>query len=62
MGKCPHCQKEVTLEYKGGEALEVIRQVKGFIKKEVMYSCPHCRYILGFGRIFGGLMAGRPNK
>ena len=62
MGKCPHCQKDVTLDYKGDEAQEVIRQIKGLIKKEVMYICPHCRHILGFAFFFGGLLTGRPGK
>lgn len=60
MGKCPHCQEDVALEYKDGEAKEVIREVKGFVKKEVMYSCPHCQHILGFGFFIGGLLTGRP--
>jgi hypothetical protein len=38
----------------------VNREVKGRLKKEVMYSCPHCNAILGFGFFFGGLLTGRP--
>jgi hypothetical protein len=39
---------------------EVEREVLGVIKKEIMYSCPHCDSILGFGFFFGGLLTGRP--
>jgi hypothetical protein len=30
------------------------------VKKEVMYSCPHCDAVLGFGFFIGGLLTGRP--
>jgi len=30
------------------------------VKKEIMYSCPHCDSILGFGFFFGGLLTHRP--
>ncbi len=61
MAICPYCQKEICLEYTRGNAkLEVHREVKGVIKKEIMYSCPHCRTILGFGSYVGGLFTGRP--
>jgi hypothetical protein len=39
---------------------EVNRETEGFIKKEIMYSCPHCDSILGFGFFIGGLLTGRP--
>ena len=44
-GKCPHCKNEIPLE-------TVNKEVKGagFIKQEIMYSCPHCQSILGFSR------------
>ncbi|MBM4102525.1 MAG: hypothetical protein FJ263_00540 [Planctomycetes bacterium] len=61
MGKCPHCEKDVTLKYAGGEAQEILRQVQGLMKKEVMYVCPHCRHILGFGRI-SWFLTGQSNK
>ena len=38
----------------------VHRETEGFIKKEIMYSCPHCDSILGFGFFLGGLLTGRP--
>lgn len=61
MAKCPYCQKAVKLNAaKQGDGLEVQKEVKGFLKKEVMYSCPHCNTILGFGFFFGGLGTGRP--
>jgi uncharacterized protein with PIN domain len=59
MAKCPHCEKPFVLKAKGSE-LEVSKEVKGTIKKEVMYSCPHCDKVLGFGSFFGGLLTGRP--
>ncbi len=43
--KCPHCKGEIKLE-------TVQRETKGvgFIKQEIMYSCPHCGSVLGFSR------------
>ena len=38
----------------------VEREVSGLVKKEIMYSCPHCDSILGFGFFFGGLLTNRP--
>jgi len=38
----------------------VHKDVVGFMKKEIMYSCPHCEAILGFGFFYGGLLTGRP--
>lgn len=61
MPKCPHCGEPVTLkETASGKKNEVRREVYGFIKKEVMYSCPHCERVLGFGFFFGGLITNRP--
>lgn len=61
MAKCPHCQKQVTLNStKRDPHIEVNREVKGTAKKEVMYSCPHCDSVLGFAFFFGGLLTGRP--
>ena len=61
MGKCPYCEKIVVLNGPRSEnEKEVRREVKGTLKKEVMYSCPHCDRILGFGFFFGGLLTGRP--
>ena len=66
MAKCPHCEKEVTLdstkkeEGEGEGAQEVRKDIEGFVKKEVMYSCPHCDRVLGFAFFFGGLATGRP--
>ncbi len=39
---------------------EIHKDVEGIVKKEIMYSCPHCDSILGFGFFFGGLFTGRP--
>ena len=39
---------------------EVNKEIEGGIKKEVMYSCPHCDAILGFAYYLGGLFTGRP--
>lgn len=61
MAKCPYCGNEVTLDSdEEDRENEVVREVKGILKKEVMYSCPHCDRILGFGNFFGGLLNGRP--
>jgi hypothetical protein len=38
----------------------VHREVEGMVKQEIMYSCPHCDSILGFGFFFGGLLTNRP--
>lgn len=39
---------------------EVRKDIKGSVKKEVMYSCPHCEKVIGFGFFFGGVLTGRP--
>lgn len=59
MAKCPYCNKSVTLE-KGNGSTSVQREVRGIIKKEIMYSCPHCDCVLGFGYYIGGLLTGNP--
>ncbi len=61
MAKCPHCDKPVTLskdEY--GPAAEIRRESCGTVKKEIMYVCPHCERVLGFGFFPGGWLTGRP--
>jgi hypothetical protein len=64
MAKCPYCKQIVTLEKtkkESAESVETIqKEVKGWIKKEIMYSCPHCDSVLGFGFFLGGLATGRP--
>ena len=64
MAKCPQCKQMVTLERTNREVADasdaVHKDVVGLIKKEVMYSCPHCDSILGFGFYVGGLLTGRP--
>ena len=61
MAKCPYCDQPVSLEAGGSEKKnEVRRETKGTIKKEVMYSCPHCDKVLGFAFFFGGALTGRP--
>jgi hypothetical protein len=64
MAKCPHCQQPVTLERTkrevGSAPDDVHKDVVGAIKKEIMYSCPHCDAVLGFGFFIGGLLTGRP--
>ncbi len=66
MALCPHCRNSVCLApprpAPAGEApLRVSRQVLGILKKEVMYVCPHCDVVLGFGHFKGGWLTGRPN-
>ncbi len=64
MAKCPHCKQSVTLATATREVAmapdDVQKDVVGTVKKEVMYSCPHCDAILGFGFVVGGLLTGRP--
>jgi hypothetical protein len=64
MAKCPHCKQVVTLDRAKREvttaADEVHKDVVGAVKKEIMYSCPHCDSVLGFGFFIGGLLTGRP--
>lgn len=60
MAKCQHCEKTVVLNGGGSKENEVRKEVKGLIKKEIMYFCPHCEKVLGFGSFFGGLLTGRP--
>jgi len=61
MAKCPHCEREVSLgSTRRDERNEVQKDVEGLVKKEVMYSCPHCDRVLGFAFFFGGIAAGRP--
>ena len=64
MAKCPYCKQSVTLEKTRRDSMdhreEVQKDVAGVVKKEIMYSCPHCESILGFGFFLGGLLTGRP--
>lgn len=64
MAKCPYCKQALTLEKTKRESAEVTEEVhkdvSGIVKKEIMYSCPHCDSVLGFGFFFGGLLTGRP--
>jgi predicted RNA-binding Zn-ribbon protein involved in translation (DUF1610 family) len=64
MAKCPQCKETVTLERTHKEVAnasdDVHKDVIGLVKKEVMYSCPHCDSVLGFGFYLGGLLTGRP--
>lgn len=66
MAKCPYCKQVVTLDKTRRESAEisipetVAKEVSGSIKKEIMYSCPHCDSVLGFGFFLGGLLTGRP--
>ena len=66
MAKCPYCKQIVTLDKTNREsqdvsdAQEVHKDVAGLVKKEIMYSCPHCDSVLGFGFFIGGLFTGRP--
>ncbi len=68
MAKCPYCKKTVTLAEQpsqsaglsAGDGAPVRKEVVGRVKKEVMYSCPHCELILGFSFFPGGALTGRP--
>ena len=45
MSKCPHCKFEIALK-------DVNREIigAGFLKQEIMYSCPYCDTVIGFSR------------
>ena len=45
VSKCPHCKQEITLKDVRKETAGA-----GFLKQEIMYSCPHCNIIIGFSR------------
>jgi hypothetical protein len=63
MAKCPNCKKPVVLNEKSAPTADsrpVQKEVVGKVKKEVMYSCPHCECVLGFGFFLGGVLTGRP--
>ncbi len=61
MAKCPYCEKPVSLtDDKSREQHSLRKEVKGFLKKEVMYICPHCERVLGISFFFGGFLTGRP--
>lgn len=62
MAKCPYCDKDVTLGSTMKEEVrdEIQKDVEGIVKKEVMYSCPHCDRVLGFAFFLGGFATGRP--
>ena len=59
MPKCPYCKQVVTLDKTRRDSADVSlregvhREVSGIVKKEIMYSCPHCDSILGFGFFIG---------
>jgi len=62
MAKCPQCKKLVSLNKRAGssDSRPVCKEVVGTVKKEVMYSCPHCDCVLGFSFFLGGTVTGRP--
>ena len=61
MAKCPYCEGEVTLESAQRQGVEEVdKEVHGILKKEVMYSCPHCDKVLGFAFFVGGMVTSRP--
>ncbi len=62
MAQCPHCNQAVTILPKGDTngAKPVLRESSGRMKKEIMYSCPQCGKVLGFGFFLGGWLTGRP--
>lgn len=65
MAKCPHCKQAVTLDRAKREVAEapdqVHKDVVGIMKLEIMYSCPHCECILGFGYFRTGPFTQRPS-
>jgi len=45
MAICPFCNGTITLD-----SIEREKKGLGFFKQEMMYSCPHCKKVLGFSR------------
>lgn len=45
MAKCPHCKQEITLNDVDRDTIGA-----GFLKQEIMYSCPYCNIVIGFSR------------
>lgn len=45
MAICPFCKGNVNFENIKQETKGI-----GFLKQEIMYSCPHCKSILGMSR------------
>ena len=45
MAKCPHCKQDISLKNIERETFGA-----GFLKQEVMYSCPLCNTVIGFSR------------
>jgi len=45
MPVCPFCKGELDLKN-----IRIETKGAGFLKQEIMYYCPHCDSVLGFGR------------
>ncbi len=45
MAKCPGCKTELTID-----SLEKEKKGVGLFKQEILYSCPHCKVIIGISR------------
>jgi len=63
MATCPYCKKPVNLDPKRKQSADsrtIKKESVGVVKKEIMYSCPHCDAVIGFSFYFGGLLTGRP--
>ena len=61
MAACPYCEKTIVLDSNSSDKKnEVRKEIKGTAKKEIMYSCPYCDKVLGFGFFLGGVVTGRP--
>lgn len=54
MAKCTYCEKPITLkEQCSSDPNAVVKEIRTilFIRKEIMYSCPHCEKVLGFNSV-----------
>ncbi len=60
MAVCPYCESIVTIDPSDEkfDNYEVVRETKGRIRIETMYSCPHCGKVLGFAYFRWGLLSG----
>lgn len=45
MAKCQHCKLEISIK-----TIKKEKRGIGFIKQEILYSCPHCDCVLGISR------------
>ncbi|KYK29936.1 MAG: hypothetical protein AYK23_04900 [Candidatus Proteinoplasmatales archaeon SG8-5] len=45
MARCPHCKNQISFE-----TIVMEQKGAGFLRQDVIYSCPHCESVLGVSR------------